>query len=116
MAKTFISVFEEVAKAAKIIRLNEDVLHLLAEPQRIVEVHFPARMDSGYLEIFHGYRIQHNNWRGPYKGGIRFHPEVDMEEVKILAFLMTMKCAVVGIPMGGGKGGVAVDPKILSVK
>lgn len=116
MAKTFASVFEQVAKAAKIIKLDEEVLHILAEPQRIAEVHFPMRLDSGKMEIFHGYRVQHNNWRGPYKGGIRFHPEVNMEEVKILAFLMTLKCAVVGIPFGGGKGGVAVDPKILSTE
>jgi len=112
----FASVFAQFEQAAKLVKLDEEVLRILAEPQKIVEVHFPVRRDAGQLDIFHGYRIQHNNWRGPYKGGIRFHPEVDMEEVKILAFLMTLKCAVVGIPFGGGKGGVAVDPKSLSVK
>lgn len=103
-------------QAAKIIKLNREVLDLLEKPQRIVEVNFPVKMDSGQTEIFHGYRVQHNNWRGPYKGGLRYHPAVDIGEVEILAFLMTLKCAVVGIPFGGAKGGVTVNPKKLSIK
>ena len=71
-------------------------------------------MDNGELKIFRGFRVQHNDSAGPYKGGIRYHQEVDMEEVKALATLMTFKCAVVGIPLGGGKGGIIVNPKILS--
>lgn len=110
----FKDVFLQLKKPAALIKLNDEVLRLLEAPNRTLAVEFPVRMDSGELRIFHGYRVQHNNWRGPYKGGIRFHPEVDMEEVKILAFLMTLKCAVAGIPFGGGKGGVEVNPKALS--
>ena len=90
------------------------ILSLLSVPQRIIDVNVPVRMDDGSTKIFHGYRVQYNNWRGPYKGGIRFHPNVDLDEVKALAFWMTIKCAVVDIPFGGGKGGVVVDPKKLS--
>ncbi|TSC53946.1 MAG: Glutamate dehydrogenase/leucine dehydrogenase, partial [Microgenomates group bacterium LiPW_16] len=71
-------------------------------------------MDNGSLRIFEGYRIQFNSARGPYKGGIRYHPQVDLEEVKTLAFLMAVKCAVADLPFGGGKGGIKVDPKTLS--
>jgi glutamate dehydrogenase/leucine dehydrogenase len=107
---------EQLNKAAKIVKLDKEIFEFLVRPQRIIEVNFPVRRDSGKTEVFHGYRVQHNNWRGPYKGGIRFHPQVQMEEVKALAFLMTLKCAVVGIPFGGAKGGVATDPKKLSSK
>lgn len=69
-------------------------------------------MDSGTIEMFQGYRVQYNNARGPYKGGLRYHPDVNEDEVTSLAFWMTIKCAVVDIPLGGGKGGVIVDPKI----
>jgi glutamate dehydrogenase (NADP+) len=92
----------------------EQVLARLREPERTIEVQFPVRMDDGTMRLFHGYRVQHLNARGPYKGGIRFHPNVDMDEVRALAFWMTMKCAVAGIPFGGAKGGVTVDPKTLS--
>ncbi len=71
-------------------------------------------MDDGSLRIFRGFRVQHNNARGPYKGGIRYHPQVSLDEVKALAFWMAMKCAVADIPLGGGKGGIEVDPKKLS--
>jgi glutamate dehydrogenase len=83
-------------------------------PERTVEVALPLRRDSGETGIFFGYRVQHNNLRGPYKGGLRFHQNVSMDEVKALALWMTIKCAVIDIPMGGGKGGIAVDPKQLS--
>jgi len=109
-------ILEQLREAAKIAKISPNVMAQLFLPQRVVEVNFPVKMDSGKIEFFHGYRVQHNNWRGPYKGGIRFHPEVDMEEVKTLAFLMTLKCAVVSIPFGGGKGGVTVNPKELSSK
>ena len=71
-------------------------------------------MDDGSARVFDGFRVQHNNIRGPYKGGLRYHPKVDMDEVKALAFWMTMKNAIVDVPFGGGKGGIAVDPKKLS--
>ena len=86
----------------------------LREPQRELTVHFPVKMDDGSVQVFTGYRVQHNLARGPAKGGIRYHQDVTLDEVKALAMWMTWKCAVVGIPFGGGKGGVIVDPKKLS--
>ncbi|MBW7955432.1 Glu/Leu/Phe/Val dehydrogenase [Patescibacteria group bacterium] len=86
----------------------------LKEPDRVIEGHLEVEMDDGRSETFQAYRSQHNNARGPYKGGIRFHPDVSQEEVKALSTWMTWKCAVTGIPYGGGKGGVIVDPKKLS--
>lgn len=96
------------------MKLDLAVLEILKQPQRTVEIAIPVKMDDGTLRMFHGYRVQHNNARGPYKGGIRFHPQVDMDEVKALALWMAIKCAVVDIPFGGGKGGITVDPKKLS--
>ena len=89
-------------------------IELLKQPQRILNVTIPVVMDDGSQQIFQGYRVQYNNVLGPYKGGIRFHPNVDINEVKALAFWMTMKCAVADLPLGGGKGGIIVDPKKLS--
>ncbi len=86
----------------------------LSQPDRIVEVSVPIAMDDGSVRIFDGFRVQHNNIRGPYKGGLRYHPEVDMDEVKALSLWMTMKTAIIDIPFGGGKGGVTVNPKDLS--
>src|SRR2546423_2655477 len=86
------------------------------EPRRELTVHFPVKMDDGSVQVFTGYRVQHNLGRGPAKGGIRYHQDVSLDEVKALAMWMTWKCAVVGIPYGGGKGGVIVDPKKLSMK
>ncbi|HEY4488397.1 MAG TPA: Glu/Leu/Phe/Val dehydrogenase [Candidatus Paceibacterota bacterium] len=86
----------------------------LRHPDRIVEMSLPVRMDDGRVEVFTGFRVQHDNTRGPYKGGIRYHSHVDMNEVKALAFWMTMKCSLVDVPFGGGKGGIVVDPKLLS--
>jgi glutamate dehydrogenase/leucine dehydrogenase len=107
---------ETLKKAAEIIKLKKEYLEILARPQRIVQVNFPVKMDSGEIRMFCGYRIQHSNARGPYKGGIRYHQDCDLAEVADLAFWMAIKCAVVGIPYGGGKGGVTVNPKTLSVK
>ena len=89
---------------------------VLREPRREFTVHFPVHMDDGTVAVFTGYRVQHNLGRGPAKGGIRYHQNVSLDEVKALAMWMTWKCAVVGIPYGGGKGGVIVDPKQLSQK
>lgn len=94
--------------------LPEEVYELLKEPQRVLEVSIPVKMDDGSVKVFKGYRSQHNNAVGPYKGGIRFHPNVDLDEVKALSIWMTFKCGIVGIPYGGGKGGITVDPSELS--
>ena len=89
-------------------------IEILRYPQRIVNVSIPVVMDNGQTKVFEGYRVQYNNARGPYKGGIRYHPQVSMDEVKALAFWMSVKCAIADLPMGGGKGGIIVDPKALS--
>ncbi len=89
-------------------------LKLLQNPQRVLMLTFPLRMDDGSVRVLGGYRVQYNDARGPFKGGIRFHPQVNLEEVRTLAFLMSLKCATLDIPLGGGKGGVIVDPKKLS--
>jgi glutamate dehydrogenase (NADP+) len=88
----------------------------MEQPKEILEVAVPVRMDDGSLEIFKGFRVHYNDVLGPTKGGIRYHPDVSLDEVKSLAFWMTFKCAVVGIPFGGAKGGIIVDPKKLSKK
>ncbi|MAF80697.1 glutamate dehydrogenase [bacterium] len=93
---------------------HPDVLKLMRKPQRILQVELPLERDDGSLEIFHGYRVQHNDVRGPYKGGVRFHPHVALDEVTALAAWMTLKTAVVDIPYGGAKGGITVDPTDLS--
>jgi glutamate dehydrogenase/leucine dehydrogenase len=95
---------------------DKEKLEILKQPQRIINVTIPVRMDDGKIRIFQGYRVQFNNARGPYKGGIRYHHNVSIEEVKALSFWMTMKCAVADLPFGGSKGGIIVDPKTLSVK
>lgn len=112
----FENTLKQIQKASKLMKLDSNVEAILSAPDRILEVSIPVTMDNGAIRVFKGFRVQHNNVRGPYKGGIRFHPKVDMDEVKALATWMTIKCAVVGIPLGGGKGGVIVDPKELSEK
>ena len=111
----FENTLAQIKQASEIMKLNPTVEKILSNPHRILEVTFPVKMDNGQVEIFKGFRVQHNNARGPYKGGIRFHPQVDMGEVMALSTWMTIKCAVADIPLGGGKGGVIVDPKKLSV-
>ena len=93
---------------------SADEIHLLDQPKRIITFAVPVKMDSGEVKTFDAYRVQYSDARGPGKGGIRFHPAVDIEEVKSLAFLMSLKCALVDVPFGGAKGGVAVDPHELS--
>ncbi|HEX8939703.1 MAG TPA: Glu/Leu/Phe/Val dehydrogenase [Candidatus Limnocylindrales bacterium] len=100
--------------AAERLNLSPGLRKILREPRRTLTVHFPVKMDDGSVQVFTGYRVQHNLSRGPAKGGIRYHQDVSIDEVKALAMWMTWKCAVVGIPYGGGKGGVVVDPKKLS--
>ena len=102
--------------AAEMLNLDPGLRRVLREPRRELTVHFPVHMDDGSVQVFTGFRVQHNLGRGPAKGGIRYHQDVTLDEVKALAMWMTWKCAVVGIPYGGGKGGVIVDPKKLSQK
>ncbi|MEM7578105.1 MAG: Glu/Leu/Phe/Val dehydrogenase, partial [Planctomycetota bacterium] len=87
---------------------------ILAQPKSEIMTHFPVQMDDGHYKLFKGYRVQHNNILGPYKGGIRYHPDVSLDHVKALSVLMTMKCALARLPLGGGKGGVQVDPRAMS--
>jgi glutamate dehydrogenase (NAD(P)+) len=102
--------------AAERLNLDHGLRQVLREPRREFTCHFPVHMDDGSVQVFTGYRVQHNLGRGPAKGGLRYHQDVSLDEVKALAMWMTWKCAVVGIPYGGGKGGVIVDPKKLSQK
>ncbi len=100
--------------AADVLGLDDDLRKILSHCQRELTVHFPVEMDDGSVEVFTGYRVQHNSGPGPTKGGIRYHQSVTLEEIKALAMWMTWKCAVVGLPYGGAKGGVRVNPKLLS--
>ncbi|NCC35470.1 MAG: Glu/Leu/Phe/Val dehydrogenase, partial [Chloroflexia bacterium] len=101
--------------AAELLNLSPDIRAVLRVPQRELTVNFPVRLDDGSVKMFTGYRVQHNLGRGPVKGGIRYHPSVDLDEVRALAMWMTWKCALVNIPYGGAKGGVIVDPRQLSL-
>src|SRR5262245_17214034 len=103
-------------RAADLLQLSPALRRLLLIPRREVQVQIAAEMDDGRLETFVGYRVQHDDSRGPMKGGLRYHPEVDLDEVRALATLMTWKTAVVDLPYGGAKGGIAIDPKKLSLK
>jgi glutamate dehydrogenase/leucine dehydrogenase len=102
--------------AADALELESDVREMIKYPERILEVNLPVRMNDGHIHRFEGYRVQHSTARGPAKGGIRFHPNVTLDEVKALATWMTWKCAVVNIPFGGGKGGVTCNPKNMSLE
>jgi len=105
---------QQLKRVADIIQLEPGMVELLSKPQRELCVNFPVRMDDGSTKLFTGYRVQYNNSRGPYKGGIRYHPDVSLDEVRALSAWMTWKCAVVGIPFGGAKGGVICDPRKMS--
>lgn len=115
MSKETLNPFEIAQKQVKAAcdKLNADpaVYEILKNPMRVLEVSFPVKMDDGTVKTFTGYRSQHNNAVGPFKGGIRFHPGVTRDEVKALSTWMTFKCSVAGIPYGGGKGGITLDPK-----
>lgn len=100
--------------AADALELSADIREMIKYPERVLEVNLPVRMDDGHVRRFEGYRVQHNTARGPAKGGIRYHPNVTLDEVKALATWMTWKCALVNIPFGGGKGGVTCNPKDMS--
>ena len=105
---------EQLQRVATIFDIDADLVRVLAECKKAVEVSIPVSMDDGSTRVFTGYRVTHNSARGPSKGGIRYHADVTLDEVKALAMLMTWKCALMGIPFGGAKGGVVVDPKQLS--
>lgn len=107
---------KQLQKIAEIIDLPPLLHQRLLTPDRTITVSLPVKLDDGEIKVFTGYRVQHNNILGPYKGGLRYHPNVSMDEVRALAFWMSMKCAVVDVPFGGGKGGITVDPKLLSEK
>ena len=111
---TFTQAMQQLDIAAEKLGLDASVVAKLKQPDHVHEFDITIKMDNGDEKTFHGFRVQFNNSRGPYKGGIRYHSQVDLDEVKALAFWMAIKCAVVDIPMGGGKGGVSVDPKLLS--
>jgi glutamate dehydrogenase (NADP+) len=100
--------------ALRYVTLSEDALEYLRHPKSSLTVSIPVRMDDGSLKVFQGHRVRYDDTRGPTKGGVRYHPNVSLDEVQSLAFWMTFKCAVVDLPYGGGKGGITVDPKHLS--
>ncbi len=106
----------QFARATQFVSADAGILGSLIRPFRVTRIEFPVEMDDGTYQVFTGFRVQHNNARGPYKGGIRFHPDVSEDEVKALAAWMTWKTAVVEVPFGGAKGGVICDPKRLSVR
>lgn len=105
---------KQLDEAAKLIKLDKGLHQVLASPKRVLTVSLPVKMDNGEIRVFTGYRSQHNDARGPYKGGIRYHPQVTIDEVKALSMWMTWKCAVADIPYGGGKGGIICNPKEMS--
>lgn len=105
-----------VYKAMDLLNIKPGYKKYLCEPRKTIEVAVTVKMDNGDIDIFKGYRVQHNTNRGPAKGGIRYHPDVDIDEIKALAMIMTWKCSLVNIPFGGAKGGVKVDPGKLSIR
>jgi len=109
-----IDCYNEVDKVVNVLKLTQEEIDVLTIPKRILTFSFPVKLDTGNIKYFTGYRVQFNNARGPTKGGIRFHPEVNLDHVKTLSFLMSLKCAVVDIPFGGAKGGVMINPRQFS--
>ncbi|HEY0457652.1 MAG TPA: Glu/Leu/Phe/Val dehydrogenase [Pyrinomonadaceae bacterium] len=111
----FEAMSERFDRAAKILGLDADLYAVMRVPSREIKVYVPVRMDSGHIQVFEGFRVQHNFARGPAKGGIRYAPDVSLDEVKALSAWMTWKCAVVNVPFGGGKGGIICDPHQMSL-
>src|SRR5262245_6693079 len=114
MSDFFDNALAQLARATAVKSFDEHFLVRLQSAEREIRISIPVAMDDGSTRVFEGYRVQYSNARGPYKGGIRYHQETDLSEVRALALLMALKCAVAGLPMGGGKGGVTVNPKALS--
>ena len=115
-ARAFAAALSQFDAAADHLALDDDLRAILRTPQREFVVRFPVRLDDGSVRVFSGYRVQHNTARGPAKGGLRFHPAADLDDVRALAAWMTWKCALVGVPFGGAKGGVACDPSSMSAR
>src|SRR5438445_2631702 len=115
MPDPWLVVLERLDDAAKLTGVDPDIHRLLRTPRRVLEVAVPGRMDDGRIEVCKGWRVHHHATRGPAKGGIRFHPDVDVHEVMALAASMTFKTAVANLPFGGAKGGVRCDPRLLSL-
>ncbi|MEM1033906.1 MAG: Glu/Leu/Phe/Val dehydrogenase [Myxococcota bacterium] len=109
--KFFEVVQEYLRHAAELVGVPDDVLTILSQPKQEIIIHFPVRLDDGKVHLFKGYRVQHNNILGPYKGGIRYHQGVTLDDLKALASMMTWKCALMGLPLGGAKGGIKFDPR-----
>src|SRR5690606_35103619 len=105
------TVMQQFNKTADLIDLNPNIRRILSITNNEIIVHFPVKMDDGQVEIITGYRVQHNNALGPYKGGLRYHPTVDVDAAKALAMWMTWKTSLVGLPYGGAKGGIQIDPR-----
>jgi glutamate dehydrogenase (NAD(P)+) len=105
---------QQLDEASKLIKLDDGMRQILANPKRVLTVSLPVKMDNNEIKVFTGFRSQHNDARGPYKGGIRYHPQVSIDEVKALSMWMTWKCAIADIPYGGGKGGIICNPKEMS--
>ena len=110
----FANALKQLKQAASYAKIPSAIIEQLKKPERILQFSFPVTMDNSEVRVFEGYRVQYSSARGPYKGGLRYHPQTNLDEVKALAFWMAVKCAVVGIPLGGAKGGITVDPKKLS--
>ena len=110
----FQDAFMRLSDLGEQLKISPEVLDLLKQPNLLLKASLPVRMDDGSTQYFEAFRCQYNNTLGPYKGGIRYHPQVNEQEVKALSLWMTIKCALVGIPFGGGKGGICVNPKQLS--
>ena len=110
----FANALKQLKQAASYAKIPSAIIEQLKHPERILQFSFPVTMDNSEVRVFEGYRVQYSSARGPYKGGLRYHPQTNLDEVKALAFWMAVKCAVVGIPLGGAKGGITVDPKKLS--
>src|SRR3990172_8807563 len=108
---TFENAMRQFDRAAGLLKLNPGLLNIIKRPRRSIILELPVAMDDGTYRLFKGYRVQHSIVRGPGKGGIRYHPDVNLDEVQALAAWMTFKCAVVGIPFGGAKGGIVCDPR-----
>src|SRR5258708_29686009 len=106
----FESMMSRFDRAAQLLELDPDLYAVLRVPNRELKVYIPTRMDSGRIQVFEGFRVQHNFARGPAKGGIRYSPDVNLDEIRALAAWMTWKCAVVNVPFGGAKGGIISDP------
>src|SRR6188508_777492 len=105
----------QLGRVGEVFGIDRDLIGVLSQCKKSVEVSIPVAMDDGTVRVFEGYRVTHNVARGPSKGGIRYHPAVTRDEIKSLAMWMTWKCALMGLPFGGAKGGIVVDPKVLSV-